>query len=84
MELLKDDHILLLSWTQLAAVLMLDPENEEYATAQQEITMKLDEEYRIIGLQLLARSFDGYTIAYEEKGEGKITTFSLEEAEELL
>ena len=84
MKLLEDDKILLLSWTQLAAVLMLDPENEEYAMAQQEVTSKLEEEYRISELQLLARSFDGYTISYQEKGEGKITTFSLEEAEELL
>ena len=79
-----DEELLLLGWTQLAAVLMLDPENDEYAMAQQEILSKLEEQFRIEQIQLLARSFDGYTIAYNESGEGKITTFTLDEVEELL
>ena len=78
-----DDEILLLSWTQLAAVLMLDPENDDYAIAQQEIAYKLEDQFHIEQIQLLSCSFDGYTITYVQDRESKITTFTLDEVEEL-
>ena len=81
---MQDDELMLLSWTQLTAILMLDADNDEYAAAQQEVASQLLERYQIEQMHMLSRSFDGYTISYLKSGEDKITTFPLEEVEELL
>lgn len=81
---MSDSEILLLSWTQLEAILALDPDQDEYASARAEITASLEEQFAITNPQLQSRSVADYTVSYEEHGEQKIIRFLLEEVEELV
>lgn len=78
-----DDHeILLLSWTQLTAMEMIDP-SERHKQDKYQIEEALLADFDITNPQLISRSFDTYKVSYERRGETDEVTFETDDVESI-
>jgi hypothetical protein len=78
-----DDHeILLLSWTQLTAMEMLDPD-ERHKQDKIQIEETLLADFDITNPQLVSRSFGTYKVLYNRKGETEEISFDTEDVESI-
>ncbi|PWI58655.1 hypothetical protein [Sulfoacidibacillus thermotolerans] len=77
-----DAELFVLSYAQLAAALLLDPNNEKYLIAKTELEERLLHNYGISHLEIVARSLDSYTLAFHENGEQKWVSFATDEVED--
>ncbi|MCI0183806.1 MAG: hypothetical protein OWR52_09185 [Acidibacillus sp.] len=77
-----DAELFILSYAKIETALLFTPQNERYISAKREIEKKLEQEYHITQLQVMARSVDLYTVAYKEQDEQKIISFPADEVED--
>lgn len=78
----NDMELLILSWTQVEAMLLLgsDPDFEE---AQADLLDKLSTGYDVKDLQIVARTYDEYTVSYVKGKETLLITFPSEEVDSI-
>lgn len=77
-----DAELFILSYAKIATALLFTPQNESYISAKRAIEEKLEQEYHITQLQVMARSVDLYTVAYKEQDEQKLISFPADEVED--
>lgn len=79
---MEDFELLLLSWTQLTALEMIDP-NDKHVGGKKDLEEALLADFDITSLTLISRTFDTYTIAFEKKGEQQEIIFEANDVESI-
>jgi hypothetical protein len=79
---MEDFEILLLSWTQLTAMELIDPD-ARFQRDKKQIEETLLADFDVSNPKLISRSFDTYKVSYQRKGEPKEITFEAEDVESI-
>jgi hypothetical protein len=79
---MEDFEILLLSWTQLTAMELIDPD-ARFQRDKKQIEETLLADFDVSNPKLISRSFDTYKVSYQRKGETKEITFEAEDVESI-
>ncbi len=79
-----DAQLFILSWAQLQYATLLSPTDETVSTAKREVANRLQRDFSITELQLLARAESFYTVSFKEREETKFLQFPADEIESLI
>lgn len=78
----SDVEVFLISWAQVKNALFLAPNDERYIKALKDLEKRLEQDFSIDHMQLVARSYDTYTVSYHERGEAHLLTIDADEIED--
>lgn len=79
-----DIDLFLLGFAQLEYALSLSPGDTIYTKARSEVLERLQREFAVSEVQLLARSLDTYTVSCLQAGDRTLATFPAEEIEDFV
>jgi hypothetical protein len=81
-EMRPDVELLLLSWTQMAAVEMIVADEEALA-AKADLASMLMTDFGVTDLKVKERTYEFYEVSYREKDEEKVIQFETKEVESI-
>lgn len=81
-EPLHDVDLLLLSWTQMAAIEVIVAD-EEAMEAKTDLTALLMTDYGVTDIALVERTYEHYEVSYVQGGEVKVVRFETSEVESI-
>jgi hypothetical protein len=79
---LPDIELLLLSWTQMAAIEMIVADEEAMA-AKTDLSAILMTDFGVTDIALIERTYEHYKVSYRQNGEEKTVQFDTEEVESI-
>ncbi len=77
-----DVEVFLVSWAQVKNALFFAPQDSRYIQALADVEKRLKEEFSVTELQLIARSYDTYTVAYHANDKPGLLTIDADEVED--
>ncbi len=78
----QDVEVFLVSWAQVKNALFFAPHDTRYIQALADLEKRLKEEFSVTELQLVARSYDTYTVAYLANDKPGLLTIDADEVED--
>lgn len=79
-----DIEVFLVSWAQVKNALLFAPQDSRYVQAIADLEKRLEEEFSVTNLQLVARSYDTYTVAYKANDKPSLLTIDADEVEDFV
>ncbi|KUO95144.1 hypothetical protein [Ferroacidibacillus organovorans] len=79
-----DAELFILSWAKLQYATLLNPTDEITLDAKRDVAERLQRDFSITELQLLARAESFYTVSFKEREETGFLQFSTDEIESLI
>lgn len=84
MMLDTDADVFLLSFAQLTYALTIAPQHPDFLSAYKDVLARLTDEFAITKPQLLARTYDTYTVSYMHQEKQELVYYPASEIEEFI